>query len=292
MCDYVKGTPSFSVVDSNYLHEPFTKDMLSHDPYTPESIESHSPLPDEKKNDEVPLKKQSVSPRILKSRLENILRTEKEKDHKKVCYTQSDRVLDYKNVDQRVEKNVKHKELGYTQSDSKFLGYVRKEHKKLYSSENIKETTEEDKPKHHHEHTKLCYTYSDVPHMALKKYDVKFLSKSHSQHLDTKHLEEHPCFRARCMTDISRKVSRARLISVESAQSIHRLQSHHSSSDEDWFEFEEVDVESDTFKDPEMENIDEVSNEVILDGTAEEEIKKDSKKLKRKQKIDACCTVS
>lgn len=174
MSDYVRGTPSFAVVDSKLLHEPYTRDMLSHDPYTPESIESHSPLPEEKKD----IKKQSVSPRILKSRLENILRSE-----------------------------------------------------------------EEVKPK-------------------------KFLSKSISEHLDSDFNREP--YRTRCMTEGSRKISRAKLIS--SSQSVHRLQSHHSSSDEEWFEFEEIEKDDDdvfkTEDEPEIQT------------------------TKKKNKFEACCCLS
>lgn len=46
-------------------------------------------------------------------------------------------------------------------------------------------------------------------------------------------------FRSRAMSEIPGKVAKkARLISTASVQSTLRLQSHHSSSDEEWFEFE------------------------------------------------------
>lgn len=47
-------------------------------------------------------------------------------------------------------------------------------------------------------------------------------------------------FRTRAMSEIPRKLTIARLISTASVQSTLRLQSHHSSSDEEWFEFEHV----------------------------------------------------
>lgn len=172
MSDYVKGTPSFNVVDSRLLHEPYTRDMLSHDPYTPESVDSHSPLPEEKKP-------KSVSPRILKSRLENILRAE---------------------------------EFGTKRN----------------------------------------------------------LSKSQSLQFGNESCGDG--FRGRSMTEVSRKKSRAKLIGTNSALSVHRLQSHHSSSDEEWFEFEEVEINDNVFEDrPD-------------DATP--------KKNKKKPKIDTCCCVS
>ncbi|EFA09776.1 inositol polyphosphate-5-phosphatase A isoform X1 [Tribolium castaneum] len=45
-------------------------------------------------------------------------------------------------------------------------------------------------------------------------------------------------FRNRAMSEVPR-MRRMRLISTTSASSIHRFQSHHSSSDEDWYEYEE-----------------------------------------------------
>lgn len=253
MSEYITGPPKFAI-DAALLHEPFTKDMLSHDPYTPESIESHSPFPEEKKDEKTDTKKQSVSPRILKSRLENILRTEKEKKvhinlHKPVCYTQSDNC-------------------------GKFLGYVKDEHKKLE------------------------FTQSDASSKYSKtSKDSRFLSKSQSQYLDSKYLDESDMFtRGRCMTEVSRKISRAKLISTTSAQSMHRLQSHHSSSDEEWFEFEEVDLEDDTFEETKIDDIP-PKNDVIkveplkIDQKSDKNGPQDPKKVKKK-KIEACCTVS
>lgn len=46
-------------------------------------------------------------------------------------------------------------------------------------------------------------------------------------------------FHKRTLSETVRKTTRARLISSASANSTVRLQSHHSSSDEDWFEFDE-----------------------------------------------------
>lgn len=197
MCEYVRAE-SYSALDSTLLHEPCTKEMLLHDPYTPESAESHSPLPEEKKD------KKSVSPRILKSRLENILRKE---DHKKLAYSVSD---------SRVTQKIK-----------------------------------------------------------------PYLSKSHSQHLN--YLEEPVMYRQRCMTEISRKVSKAKLIS--SAHSVQRLQSHHSSSDEDWFEFEDVELKDDIFEDT-------IETEVVSEEVCEDKTEKKNMKNKKRQKIDACCCLS
>lgn len=194
LSDY-EQTETYAAVDNNLLHDFYTKDMLTHDPYTPESAESHSPLPEEKKK--------SVSPRILKSRLENILRNDELCVHKKLEHSLSDNIF-------------------------------------------------KSKP---------------------------YLSKSQSQILN--HLQE-PTFRQRCMTEGSRKVSKAKLLS--SAQSIHRLQSHHSSSDEEWFVFEEVELKDDIFEEP--------AEEKVSDLVQEERTEKRDRKNKKRQKIDACCILS
>lgn len=266
MSDYIKGTSSFNTVDSNYLHEPFTKDMLTHDPYTPESIESHSPLPEEKR-ESVVTKKQSVSPRILKSRLENILRSEhiNDDDTDDVFYTND-------------EKN---KEV----SDSRLLGYVFPENKKLSSTKNLSKILQDNKFTHH----KLCHTQSEIPNRFVKHRPCRLLSKSQSQHLE-RNFEEPEGFRKRCFTEVTRKTSRARLIGADRAASITRLQSHHSSSDEEWFEFEEIDV---------VEQIEDTNSDEKIDGVSiekkvevkEEGVVKEEKKIKKKQMIDACCCI-
>lgn len=250
MSDYVRGTPSFAVVDVKLLHEPYTKDMLAHDPYTPESVESHSPLPDDKKPHP---KKQSVSPTMLKSRLENILRSEKENclsEQSRLGYTQFDTI---KLLSCRADAPDHF--LSHTKSDSasKFLGYINDDN------------TSYNKP--------------------IYKENYKFLSKSHSQHLDNKSLDSQVFHRARAYTEVTRKVSRAKLISSQSAQSIHRLQSHHSSSDEEWFEFEEVEIPENVFLD---ETGNEPNKEIVNDDIESPK----QKKIKKKQKIDACCRIS
>lgn len=143
--------PILSNIDRQFLHEPvITKDMLSHEPYTPESVESRSPCPEPEK---VPTKtKTCVSPTMLKTRLEMIL---------------SKRPI--------VKNNNK------------------------------------------------------IPIKRCFSEDVHIMETSKQ------------FYRERCMTDLSRKFSRARLISTDSAQSALRLQSHHSSSEEDWFEFDDDD---------------------------------------------------
>nr|CAH7722026.1 unnamed protein product [Callosobruchus chinensis] len=131
-----------SVVDSKLLHQPLTRDMLMHEPYTPESVDSHSSSPIEKSEEIAERARQgSVSPTQLKTKLESIIRAE------------------------------------------------------LQNS-------------------------------------PKMIRRSASQDVDTFKLN--PKFlRCRAMSE----VPKARLISTEETGSVHRLQSHHSSSDEDWFEF-------------------------------------------------------
>lgn len=212
-CEYISGRNSFSEVDRTLLHEPFTKDMLLHDPYTPESIESHSPQPNDQLDIQPPdfsLRKQSVSPQILKSRLEIILRSE------------IDAVKPFK---QRLQRH---------------------------------------------------------------------LTKSQSQQLDSRPENEFVYSRARCMSESAKKNSRAKLISLNSAQSKLRLESHHSSSDEDWFEFEES-----ATKDTHLLN--EVFAENIKTKTVTDEVdvlltEDNNKNIEKKNKLEneafCCCVVS
>lgn len=133
---------SFSInpIDSKLLHEPLTKDMLTHEPYTPESADSHSPvvLSDDKD------RKNSVSPDQLKDKLEQII---------------------------------------------------------------LKE---------------------------LKK-SPRLMTRSASESVETMKCKG-GFFRSRAMSEVA-KTTRARLIPTAKAGSLQRLQSHHSSSDEEWFEF-------------------------------------------------------
>uniref|UniRef100_A0A1Y1KFE9 inositol-polyphosphate 5-phosphatase n=1 Tax=Photinus pyralis TaxID=7054 RepID=A0A1Y1KFE9_PHOPY len=153
MSDYLLNTrKSFDniTVDSNFLHEPITREMLLHDPYTPESVDSHSPGIEKAELVEEPIKieRNSVSPHELKTKLEDILRIENAKSRK-------------------------------------FL-------MRRSASQNI----------------------------------IKCSSPKHE-------------FRDRAMSDLPQSF-KAKLKSETSASSSNRLQSHHSSSDEDWFEFDEI----------------------------------------------------
>ncbi|XP_071050398.1 uncharacterized protein [Onthophagus taurus] len=78
--DYLNTRKSYTniSVDSKLLHEPITKDMLSHDPYTPESADSRSPCVEPNYNADVKeLRRKSVTPQELKNKLESILRLDK-----------------------------------------------------------------------------------------------------------------------------------------------------------------------------------------------------------------------
>ncbi|KAI4462124.1 trisphosphate 5-phosphatase [Holotrichia oblita] len=131
-------------VDNKLLHEPITRDMLSHDPYTPESSCSRSPCPENQDQvDNRELRRQSVTPEELRNRLEHIL-----------------------------------------------------------------------KGKNSH-HLKRSTSIDITPHLFVKEM-----------------------FRTRAMSEIPKRSMRPRLISTSSIHSLQRLQSHHSSSDEDWFEYE------------------------------------------------------
>ncbi|KAJ8917854.1 hypothetical protein NQ315_010767 [Exocentrus adspersus] len=151
MSDYITNSRTSYAnisVDSKLLHEPITRDMLSHDPYTPESGDSplHSPLSEKESTD---ARRDSVSPLQLKHRLESIIKRDLRKSPKLMTRSASENVQ---------------------------LGFMR---------DNF--------------------------------------------------------FRNRAMSEIPKNV-RARLISSDSVNSLYRLQSHHSSSDEDWFEFENESV--------------------------------------------------
>ena len=80
MSDYMYNTrKSYSdvAIDNKLLHEPITRDMLLHDPYTPESTDSRSPcIEKEEQNDAKALRRKSVTPQELKDRLESILQVE------------------------------------------------------------------------------------------------------------------------------------------------------------------------------------------------------------------------
>ncbi|KAJ8946892.1 hypothetical protein NQ318_008248 [Aromia moschata] len=146
MSDYITNTRNSYTnipVDSKLLHEPITRDMLSHEPYTPESVDSHSPLTETEVGDDDP-RQTSVSPVQLKNRLESIIKEELKK---------SPRLM------------------------------------KRSASDNAQLICPRD-------------TF----------------------------------FRTRAMSEVHK--TKVRLISSDSKDSLHRLKSHHSSSDEDWFEFE------------------------------------------------------
>lgn len=133
------------VIDSKLLHEPLTREMLSHEPYTPESIDSHSPIEKVYEEPDEGLRRNSVSPDLLMKRLQSI-------------------------------------KLGLSRSP-------------------------------------------------------RLMKRSASENVALPHGREN-FFRMRAMSEVP-KIAKARLISTQSAGSLHRLQSHHSSSDEDWFEFEQ-----------------------------------------------------
>lgn len=137
LCDYSRNKPfpETPPVDSRLLREPVTRDMLSHEPYTPESADSHSPNIERAEEDD---RRNSVSPSDLKNRLEDIIRS----------------------------------------SQSPIL--------------EIKDSVLNDEG-----------------------------------------------FRQRTMSETLKGSSRARLISSASVTSTIRLQSHHSSSEEEWYEFDE-----------------------------------------------------
>lgn len=202
MSDYLVNTrKSYDdiAVDSRLLHEPITREMLSHDPYTPESADSHSPNPEKPEQDD--LRRNSVSPEQLKSRLEKIAHHENSLNFEKV------------------------KKIGMKRS----------------VSENVK------------------------------------IGGSPREH-----------FRSRAMSELPRKLTRARLISTDSIQSTVRLQSHHSSSDEEWFQFEETESKQNSTSNI-TKDCDPVTD--LNENDVELENKKPKKKENRCTTLNCCCVM-
>lgn len=170
-------------IDSQLLHEPITRDMLAHEPYTPESADSHSPNPEILEEDN---RRNSVSPSDLKTRLEDIIRT------------------------------------------------------------------------------------SQSP--------IAEIKRSVSQGVGI--CEKDDTFRLRTMSETVKKTSRARLISSVSVTSTVRLQSHHSSSDEEWFEFDENSNSRNSVKDDKKEP------EVLFD-----DVRGGKRDTKDEKKNDCCCVL-
>lgn len=198
-------------IDSKLLHEPLTKDMLSHEPYTPESADSHSPVVLEE-HDFEKIRKNSVSPDQLKDKLERII---------------------------------------------------------------IKELTK----------------------------SPRLMKRSASESVETvKHKDGF--FRSRAMSEVSKTV-RAKLIPTTKAASLQRLQSHHSSSDEEWFEFDNETIPAKSLDDctecsDEVCSKDETSSTAVPH-TVPEEVRIPDKKMKSKRKCrlkirtqqkHECCSVS
>lgn len=208
--------PETHVIDSNLLQEPsITREMLKHDPYTPESTDSHSPNPtlgERGKNLEQD-RKGSVAPEQLKTRLENILRFERE--------------------------------------------------------------TRERLKKKHKMQSKMTRSVSQTVDVGEIKCDA---------------------FRNRAMSDLPKRVPRLRLISSASIQSTLRLQSHHSSSDEEWFESEssrsDVRDEEDNWETLEKDNKgdDEIKTCEVLK-MKKEKIKCGGPAESKNKLFDTCCSI-
>lgn len=179
MCDYSRKSFPNVTIDSQLLHEPITRDMLSHEPYTPESAESRSPMPEEQIKDEaVP-----VPAAQLKRRLEYILSLER----------------------------------------------------------------------------KFPMTRSESANVEMRASNENF-------------------FRNRAMSEVPR-MRKMRLISTTSASSIHRYQSHHSSSDEDWYEYDE-DIGSNCSSEEEKKSI-----------YGDIQVEKTTKFKERRRNRMNCCSV-
>lgn len=252
--DYLQRNSFIDVVDSTLLHDAYTKHQLMHDPYTPESIESHSPLPSDdaqQKDDAIPPagfgpdRKLSVSPRILKSRLENILRTELPESNRTEC-----------NIELTKPKRY---------------------------NESIIECNDE--------LTKSKRFNDSIIELQTKAKRFESLTKLDRNRSQSQHINYRPEVyqRARCQSESAKKNTRARLISTTSVHSAHRLQSHHSSSDEDWFDFEEKDAE---LNDSKINLTDDIFTDTVDKKQDLIELTEDNNRnIEKKNKINkqACC---
>ncbi|CAH1260364.1 unnamed protein product [Diabrotica balteata] len=100
-------------------------------------------------------------------------------------------------------------------------------------------------------------------------------------------------FRTRAMSEIPKNVhTRVRLISTPRAESLNRLQSHHSSSDEDWFEFDEethTKCLDDCFED--VSNKDETIDVPIIVESKQKKKRWRFRKLRTRSKTSCCAIV-
>lgn len=120
-------------------------------------------------------------------------------------------------------------------------------------------------------------TYFQIDNKQIK------ITRSQSQNVNMNGRPKEENFRARAMSEIPPTFIKARLIPTASVQSTLRLQSHHSSSDEEWFEFEDINnikKRSEIVMDV---------NENDLDDTKMSTNKKENKK--NKSKSFCCCSV-
>ncbi|KAJ3643993.1 hypothetical protein Zmor_026670 [Zophobas morio] len=106
------------------------------------------------------------------------------------------------------------------------------------------------------------------------------MTRSVSANVDVRASNEN-FFRSRAMSEVP-KIKKMRLIATDSGGSIHRLQSHHSSSDEEWYEYE--DESKSKCSEVESDGKSDVIEEIRLEKNGKND------KFKRRNKL-SCCSV-
>ncbi|CAH1115157.1 unnamed protein product [Psylliodes chrysocephalus] len=127
--------------------------------------------------------------------------------------------------------------------------------------------------------------------MELNRSPKHQMKRSASENVDVDK-PKHFMFRTRAMSETP-KHARVRLISTPKSGSLNRLQSHHSSSDEDWFEFENENGSPAKLAQC-FEEVSIVDDPVDVPIIAEDKRKKKRcrfKKLKSRPKINCCAIV-
>lgn len=139
--------------------------------------------------------------------------------------------------------------------------------------------------------------------MELKK-SPRLMKRSASESVRSIRSKDFSFFRSRAMSEVA-KTTRAKLIPITKAESLQRLQSHHSSSDEEWFEFENDTTPVKSLDDctacsEEVNSKDDETSATIAQIKVQEDVptisdkknksnKKSRLRIKKQQKNECCC---
>lgn len=228
MCDYItdikRSYPDVRTIDARLLQEPITRDMLTHEPYTPESADSHSPVFSSRRllgnhggGGSEGIRRGSVSPEQLKSKLASLVMESLRSSNVNVSLLTAKATNDSSSSD-------------YDMCD---------ESKTPEISTDV-DTIQQDVTTPDNVLSKDSSSHIDIARISSSSSNLvdsnqgQFRSRSKSDLPPLKHGK-------RTNKDVrNRKAKHSLLRDKEgsSSQSLARLQSHHSSSDEDWFEFD------------------------------------------------------